>query len=149
MGLDMYLNAERFYWTDEVKPTIAEVPKGYEVKTITVEAAYWRKVNAVHQWFVDNVQDGEDDCQDYHVEADKLKELNDLCYRILQAKGKARDKLATELLPPASGFFFGGAELDEWYYEGLKDTINQLSKALSAFSTESYRDWSFTYHSSW
>ena len=28
------------------------------------QIASWRKANAIHKWFVDNVQDGVDDCGD-------------------------------------------------------------------------------------
>ncbi len=31
-----------------------------EVTTIREEVLYWRKANAIHQWFVENVQGGED-----------------------------------------------------------------------------------------
>ena len=30
---------------------------------IDEEVGYWRKANAIHKWFVDNVQDGNDDCK--------------------------------------------------------------------------------------
>jgi hypothetical protein len=29
---------------------------------------------------------------------------------------------AMDLLPPTAGFFFGAAEVDDWYWENLKDT---------------------------
>lgn len=40
------------------------------------EIAYWRKANAIHRWFVDNVQNGTDDCH-IHNECTQeiLKEL--------------------------------------------------------------------------
>lgn len=34
-----------------------------KVKEITEEVGYWRKANAIHGWFVDNVQKGNDDCK--------------------------------------------------------------------------------------
>ena len=43
--------------------------------TIFTEAAYWRKVNAVHRWFVHTVQGGEDDCRLSLVHADDLRAL--------------------------------------------------------------------------
>jgi len=70
MGLDMYLEAERFVWDsveidpnaenlrNAVKNILGDIPG--EVKTIITEAIYWCKANAIHKWFVDNIQDGVD-----------------------------------------------------------------------------------------
>jgi len=38
--------------------------------------------------------------------------------------------LAEELLPTQSGFFFGGTEYDQWYVQGLDETINQIEPLL-------------------
>jgi hypothetical protein len=38
--------------------------KSERVKQIVEEVACWRKANAIHQWFVGNVQRGKDDCQE-------------------------------------------------------------------------------------
>ncbi len=70
MGLDMYLNAKRYLWhsEDNLAEQIAEnFPElaDARVKEITAEVMYWRKSNAIHKWFVDNVQGGVDDCGNY------------------------------------------------------------------------------------
>jgi hypothetical protein len=52
--------------------------------------------------------------------------------------------LAEELLPTASGFFFGSTEYNEWYIDDLKNTIEQLDKCLALPD-----DVEFEYHSSW
>ncbi len=39
-----------------------------------LNVAYWRKNNAVHKWFVDNLNNGEDDCQEYYVPRGHLQE---------------------------------------------------------------------------
>ena len=44
---------------------------------------YWRKANHIHKWFVDNVQDGEDDCREYDVSIEQLHELRNICFDIL------------------------------------------------------------------
>lgn len=51
---------------------------------IIEEVGYWRKANQIHNWFVENVQDGIDDCS-YHNEVTKeiLEELLDICQRVL------------------------------------------------------------------
>ena len=141
MGLDMYLTAERYFWHNEGKPQIDGIPEGYEPRTVTVEAAYWRKANGIHKWFVDNVQEGIDECQAHYVPREKLIELRDLCQQVID-----KPERAVELLPTQSGFFFGGTEYDEWYFRDLEDTVELLDKALTSFSEN---DWDFEYRSSW
>lgn len=109
---------------------------------ISKNVGYWRKANAIHQWFVDHVQDGIDDC-DYHREVTKedLEELLDVCHEVL-----CDPDLAEELLPTQSGFFFGGTEYDEYYIEDLKNTIKIIDRVLDEtdFETEM-----IYYRSSW
>ena len=107
--------------------------------TVEVTCAYWRKANQVHAWFVKNVQGGNDNCGEYYVSQDKLKELRDLCQ-------KALDNRDPNLLPPQDGFFFGGTDIDEWYWQDLKNTIAQLDRV---FALPQLSDLSFSYTSSW
>ena len=58
MGLDMWLIKKK--------------------KSKGVKVAYWRKANAIHGWFVDNIQDGVDDQNEYYVSKEKLEELKKL-----------------------------------------------------------------------
>lgn len=109
-------------------------------QSIFEEVGYWRKSNQIHNWFVDNVQGGEDECRPHLVSIDDLKKLRDLCNQVLQDPSKA-----PELLPTLSGFFFGGTEYDEWYFNDLKETINIIDKALGSVSEED----TFVYRSSW
>ena len=39
------------------------------------EEGYWRKANAIHQWFVHNAQNDNDDCKKYPVKRKKLESL--------------------------------------------------------------------------
>ena len=150
MGLDMYLSKKTYvkYWEHngddnyEVKVTKAGKltninPK--KVSYIVEEVGYWRKANQIHDWFVKNVQDGVDDCRNAYVSREKLQELFDICRIVAIDKSKAED-----LLPTASGFFFGGTEYDEWYYEQIDETIQILEEALSDENADE-----FEYHSSW
>ena len=107
--------------------------------TVEVTCAYWRKANQVHAWFVREVQKGNDNCGEYYVSQDKLKELRDLCQ-------KALDTRDPNLLPPQDGFFFGGTDIDEWYWQDLKNTITQLDRI---FALPQLSDLSFSYNSSW
>ena len=111
--------------------------------TINIEAMYWRKVNAVHDWFVREVQGGEDDCGTYRVSREQLQELVSLCNKVLLA---ADEETAQELLPTASGFFFGGTDYEEYYYEGLSWTVEGLTKILQNPAFDSME---FYYSSSW
>ena len=132
MGLDMYLNARRYFSGQSEDNALAEEvskivgsPKA-RVNYVTLEAGYWRKANQIHNWFVENVQDGEDDCGQYWVSRDQLQELLDLCLKV-----QANPEMAEDLLPTASGFFFGGTEYDEMYMDDIELTIKQLSDALA------------------
>lgn len=154
MGLDQYLYASRYTspadWRPEddrkVFKDILKTIGGEEFVdtdlpslTVDLKVGYWRKANQIHQWFVKNVQDGEDNCAEYWVDRDKLIELRDLCKLALAEKGKA-----SEVLPPQSGFFFGSTEIDEWYWQDVQSTIEIIDKCLKMDDR-----WSFKYQSSW
>lgn len=141
MGLDMYLDAKRFYWIDSSAPKVNDLPDGFPVRYVTVDAGYWRKANAIHQWFVDNVQEGMDNCGRYEVSREKLQELVDICKQVLADPSKAG-----ELLPTAEGFFFGSTDYDEGYKDDLQLTITQIEKALTKLPED---EWTFEYQSSW
>lgn len=142
MGLDMYLSAKWFNWSygDDQKVEIKGLDlHGNSLKYIETEAGYWRKANAIHEWFVNNVQDGDDDCRSYYVSRDKLKELRSVCEAVLGDIGSAMN-----LLPTVSGFFFGSTDYDEFYYKDLELTIEIIDKALALPD-----NWEFEYSSSW
>lgn len=154
MGLDMYLSAKKYYSDAEWRPE--ENRKEFQelldksgiakyVKTdlpsvqLEVSIGYWRKANAVHQWFVDNCQDGNDDCRSAYVGREKLEELKNLCQQVLLQPATADD-----MLPTQQGFFFGSYEYDQWYFDDIKHTVAVIENCL-----EMPTDWEFYYHSSW
>ena len=150
MGLDMYLHAELFiYFNSDLEKKINEVVKDMNipglgdmnVKRIQCEAIYWRKANAIHSWFVTNVQNGNDDCGHYHVELNKLAELSILCRQALADK-----KNAERILMPQDGFFFGSTKIDEYYFQDLEHTASSIEKILARSGID---QWDFKYHSSW
>ena len=105
--------------------------------------AYWRKANAIHGWFVRNVQDGIDECQESKVSREELTALLDICLEIADEvktiEGKVKNgaiyqdqqwvdkyedglvitnpELCSRLLPTVSGFFFGSTDYNNWYLE--------------------------------
>ena len=157
MGLDMYLQAKKYinvydYDASEQQDQLVVSPKWKEIiaaadmtdiaaeetgVSVEVNVAYWRKNNAVHKWFVDNLNDGEDDCQEYYVPRGHLQELRNLCKQAINTQDAS-------LLPTASGFFFGSTDTDEYYWDKIKDTVKKLDRVLSL--PENLR---FYYQASW
>lgn len=113
----------------------------YSFRSVYQEIAYWRKANQIHSWFVENVQNGVDDCGSYEVTKEQLEELLDLCEAV-----KEKPKLAHKLLPTQSGFFFGSTEYDEWYMQDIDNTIKQLKKVLKETD---FDNWIVFYTASW
>ena len=166
MGLDMYLEARKYVsrgdWQDgEFIPSpdflraASFGPDGltqysdFGGATVCIPVGYWRKANAIHGWFVREVQGGRDECQDSYVPREKLVELRDACKSVMSLTvGVNRDKAEAVGLLPQAGFFFGSMEMDDWYYADLKHTIEMIDNILSLIPEDSW-DWSFYYHSSW
>jgi hypothetical protein len=155
MGLDMYLTAKKYLWSDADKELSAKINEAIGVepdfekrfngsslvaKEISLDAMYWRKANAIHGWFVNVVQYGEDNCKEYEVDREQLETLRDLCKDILEHPDAERE---TDL-EPTEGFFFGSYEKDEWYYEDLKNTVEGLDRVLALPD-----EYSFHYQASW
>lgn len=155
MGLDMYLTGKRYLSSfseqdkeaaeavqtlfPELKGRKNHFGDGAMVKQVEIDVGYWRKANAIHAWFVKHVQDGEDQCRPHYVAREQLQDLRDTCQRVLDFK-----HLANELLPTQTGFFFGGTDFDQYYYQDLEQTIKIIDECL-ALPT----DWEFEYCSSW
>jgi hypothetical protein len=100
----------------------------------------WRKFNALHKWFVDNVQEGVDDCKECFVDESDLKMLLETLTYVYENKDTAET-----ILPTAQGFFFGSDDIDKYYWEEVKSTIIQLKDLLE----EDNKSASFYYRSSW
>jgi len=147
------------------------------VKYIEQEGVYWRKANEVHKWFVDKVQEGNDDCDEYWVSTENLEELKDRCKKIVDTaiidNEQITDKdlednkilkkilnssnidfdksLAEATLPTQEGFFFGSYEYDQYYIYDIVFTYIELQKLLNEESEfkEKHIDICYYYHSSW
>jgi hypothetical protein len=159
MGLDMYLEVRKYVSGYSHRPVTeanvyedllslagiskSDLPESATPSaTITIGLMYWRKANAIHQWFVDNVQNGNDDCKPYWVSREQLEELRTICGQIIAEVDKAQ-----ELLPTQDGFFFGDTEYDEWYHSAITNTHKELTEVLDSALFKD--DWDFYYSASW
>jgi hypothetical protein len=153
MGLDMYLTRKTYVrqWShqkpeEQFEITITKGGKPYDgidisnVTNIEEEVGYWRKANQIHRWFVENIQNGVDNCGEYSVSKGELEELRNICTEVLNDHSKAE-----ELLPSASGFFFGNTDYDEYYYNDVEHTIEILDKIIG----ETNPNQDIYYSSSW
>jgi hypothetical protein len=154
MGLDSFLKVSKYvsnydFSTDSDKESYKKVLAAINLKpedvdegspsmTINVNVCYWRKANAIHNYFVNNCAEGRDECQEIYVTREELEKLVEACEAAL--KGDPEDNL-----PTTSGFFFGSTEYDEYYKQDLEFTITQINKILAKFD-DSY---SFIYQASW
>jgi hypothetical protein len=151
MGLDMFITGKRHLWdmTDESKEFQDKVSSLFselddtKVKMVEVEFAYWRKANAIHNWFVKNVQDGEDDCKETYLEKADVQKLLYVVNEVLRDNTKA-----SELLPTSSGFFFGDTSYSENYFNQLEYTKDVLTKLIDKWDTY-YKNWGLYYQASW
>lgn len=96
---------------------------------------YWGKANMIHDWFVNEVQYGNDDCSTYVVSEDNLKDLLNTCEEILEEKElNGKDSailLAEEILPTTDSFFFGNTEYEDYYFNTLEKTITDVKSLIN------------------
>lgn len=142
MGLDMYLHKRTWIGVEaRERLTMNGLPDTVEpsrVNYVAEDAGYWRKANAIHRWFVEHVQGGNDDCGLYEVSRDQLQALQRSVDTVL-----AHPDMAAQLLPTQEGFFFGCTEYGEYYVEDLEETRRILKEALADTGA------GFEYCSSW
>lgn len=194
MGLDMYAYKRTYVgnqYEKDLKKQVRVLPPqeegGYKgqvklidqskVSEIKENIAYWRKANAIHNWFVNNIQDGEDDCKEYEFGVEEMQKLVDICKTILDTAKTDTGMIVNgqtmkdgewenimgegiivtnpeevaELLPPTSGFFFGSTEIDSYFLDDIKSTIDQFEPYLIKDEEDQYvyRLAHFSYQSSW
>jgi hypothetical protein len=172
MGLDMCLEAEMFLSSYSDKPQFNALSKVVNEHvavnpfpeslndmvsaSVTMTVAYWRKANQIHDWFVQNVQDGIDECQRSYVSYENLVELQEVCENALNLRNTISDpqelvEQLGELLPTSQGFFFGSSEYDSYYWEDIQKTAEFLSRFLEWFEAEAEvgNHWAIFYQSSW
>lgn len=148
MGLDMYLYRKaytpaQFNHADcTVTLSGKDAPVHVDPKKILwvlEEVGYWRKANHIHNWFVQHVQDGNDDCKEYPVSLDTLRELQSVVATVLDDPS-----MGPQLLPTTDGFFFGSTEYAQGYVDDLQLTMEIIKHVLDTDNHDIY-----SYKSSW
>ena len=162
MGLDQYLYAKKHVskWdyeggfdnrviTQEFQDLLPmdtpDITKYGEFAVITVEypVGYWRKANAIHNFFVTEIGEEVDDCREMWVDRDVLVELRSRCDEVLKADNM--EEMAKEVgLETVSGFFFGDTDYGDWYKDDLRLTIDICDHVLAL-----PEEYSIYYQASW
>jgi len=162
MGLDQYLTAKKYVakWnydggfdnrviTQEFQDLLPmdtpDITRYGQFAGITIEypVVYWRKANAVHNFFVQEVGEAVDDCREMYVHRDVLVDLRERCVEVINADDM--EEMAKEVgLETVSGFFFGDTEYGEWYKEDLKLTVEICDFVLAL-----PEEYSLHYQASW
>lgn len=178
MGLDHGLrygtpapSEDSVNWDDEIS-TKAHFVEYHEWRE-GAEIITWRKENHIHAWFVKNVQDDVDQCEDAVVSKEKLAEFVRLCEEVITGcelvdgnvyvgrvgtaagweemyePGKVlsltTQERAERLMPTKSGFFFGSTQYSQWYLESLQNAVQTVKSVLEKMAD----DESVVYWSSW
>jgi hypothetical protein len=111
MGLDMYLEGEKYYWTDWENPENNLMEDGFKVSRKILELGYWRKHPNLHGYIVKKYAHGVDECQDIYLTEENLLD-------IIEA-------VKNDKLPFTDGFFFGESQGPD-----DQNSVKQLTKAI-------------------
>lgn len=163
MGLDMYFYARKTTyksfskWDNPERANEVNYPEDLKIfsdyiydrnfKSIQTETSYqigyFRKFNALHSYIVKTFANGIDNCQDIYLYKEDVEQIKKVLDDVLEANTEEKAK---ELLPTQSGFFFGGTDYDEYYFEDVKDAADLMQNILDNFDFENYQ---LVYQASW
>jgi len=140
---------------------LAKIPEDFEVKEIVIKAGYWRKANQIHRWFVEQVQEGKDDCGYYYVSRQHLVDLRDLCKRVIENKDLAamgtflsivnyklkrrRYKMSYVIYNNETSKILGGHNKSYKTLAAAKSAISRLRKTVPVTDLNTDRDPLFVY----
>ena len=116
--------------------------KSVQIET-RYQIGYFRKFNALHSYIVKTFADGIDNCQDIILYKEDVEQIKKVLDDVLEANTEEKAK---ELLPTQSGFFFGGTDYDEFYFEDVKVAADLMQNLLDNFDFEKYQ---LIYEASW
>lgn len=160
MGLDMYFYATNsfgnFHESEVDKiyqmldlPLFLEIPPPYIEARLQV--GYMRKANHIHNWIIENLANGLDECQIIYLSVDDLKPLKEACEKVIdiyKTRGEEwLNVLAPDILPTRAGFFFGSYDYDEGYIQGCKEFLEIYKLMSNHFFVE--KGYTFHYEASW
>lgn len=163
MGLDMYFYARKTTyksfskWDKPSRVDETDYPEDLKTfsdyiydrnfKSVQTETeyqiGYFRKFNALHSYIVKTFANGIDNCQDillYKADIAKIKKVLDDILKV------GTEEKAKETLPTQSGFFFGGTDYGEYYFEEVKVAADLMQSFLDNFDFENYQ---LVYRASW
>lgn len=152
MGLDQYLSVRKYVSrSDDIFDAVVSASDvggimeedGYTGVFLEVPVMYWRKFNALHNHIVQVWGNGRDECQPIELPVDGLQTIVETLNTVLSNKSSAK-----ELFPTTSGVFFGGTDYDEYYFEQVKRTRNELRDFLKKLD-ERTDDLYPVYQASW
>ena len=163
MGLDMYFYARKTTyksfskWGNPERANEVNYPEDLKTfsdyiydrnfKSVQIETryqiGYFRKFNALHSYIVKTFADGIDNCQDIILYKEDVEQIKKVLDDVLEANTEEKAK---ELLPTQSGFFFGGTDYDEFYFEDVKVAADLMQNLLDNFDFEKYQ---LIYEASW
>ena len=164
MGLDMYFYAKKTTyksfskWDKSSKVDETDYPEDLKTfsdyiydrnfKSVQTETryqiGYFRKFNALHSYIVKTFANGIDNCQDIILYKEDVEQIKKVLDDVLNAHQQVEK--AKELLPTQSGFFFGGTDYDEFYFEDVKDAADLMQNFLDNFDFDKYQ---LVYQVSW
>ncbi|MCA9469442.1 MAG: hypothetical protein KC643_28915 [Nitrospira sp.] len=131
MGLDMYLDGDKYLALDFDNPDNTPTEDGYRLTNRTLRLGYWRKHPNLHGYIVNTFADGIDQCQRIDLSENDIE--------------KIIDAVARDDLPHTEGFFFGASDGSE-----REETLRIFRDALQWLrTTESNVFRSIYYQASW
>lgn len=105
MGLDQYLTAKTYIWSQD---RATDIETGLKIRGLILDIHYWRKHPNLHGFIVENFAE-KDDCEPIRLNTEMID-------RIIDAIEKNK-------LPETTGFFFGES----------RKTQEQKAEDLQAF----------------
>jgi hypothetical protein len=105
------------YWVNEI---LASFVNG--------EDMYYRKVNFLYAYFADRL-----DNEQCIVTLADCKKIIKYAETILETRDT---DLAAKLLPTQSGFFFGSTEYNDYYFDDVRDVLEQFSEYIDDWTDD-------------
>ena len=102
------------------------------MSTVPGEYYYMRKHNHIQQWIEDNVGFPEN-CENTYMTLEELQKLVGDLKEVMSAYTDSHDEgaeVAKEKMPTSTGFFFGDASYDDYYFNKISLDLENLETML-------------------